>query len=61
MESGEGHIFFSSQNGEGQKKLRALKGEGQKKDVPILNLTLTDFVTILTTCDQFNILKMSIV
>ena len=57
MESGGGSHFFSSQKGEGQKELRAYQGEGQKKNVPILYLVLIDFVTILTTCDQFNILK----
>ena len=57
MESGgESHFFQLSKRG-GSERIESLSRGGSENNVPILYLILVDFVTILTTCDQFNILK----
>ena len=57
MESGGGSHFFQLSKREGSEKIESPLRGGSEKNVPILYLILIDFVTILTTCDQFNILK----
>ena len=51
--------FFSALKRGGSERIETLSRGGSEKNVPILYLihVLIDFVTILTTCDQFNILK----
>ena len=57
MESGGGSHFFQLSKRGGSERIESLSRGGSEKNVPILYLILIDFVTILTTCDQFNILK----
>ena len=57
VESGGGSHFFQLSKRGGSEGIESLSRGGSEKNVPILYLILIDFVTILTTCDQFNILK----
>ena len=53
---GGSHFFQLSKRG-GSERIESLSRGGSENNVPILYLILIDFVTIFTTCDQFNILK----
>ena len=57
MESGGGSHFFQLSKRGGSERIENLSRGGSENNVPILYLILIDFVTIFTTCDQFNILK----
>ena len=57
MESGGGSHFFQLSKKGGSERIESLSRGGSVKNVPILYLILIEFLTILNTCDQFNILK----